>query len=573
MGTDQLSQESGCSAEAISPCEKGPVLFSRFPVWIFVGFGVLLAWINRFVQDDAYISFRYARNLADGFGLVWNIGERVEGYTNFLWTLLMVPAFWLGCDVVVWCQVLSMLSYVATLLLVWKLSGNGKTEQTPFRFLPLLLIATNFSITSYATGGLETQFVTMLAVLAAYLSEKSLDGKWRQPLLLSLVSAAAILTRMDSVLLIAPFWLYALWRLLSGQRNSATPSCKRLIIGGLITSVLVGAWLAWRHAYYGFWLPNTFLIKGESNPLRGLCYLLLFFILYGWFVFPAISLWTYFQRKRDAVPSLREGGLVLPLRCAVFLWFAYVILVGGDFMEFRMVMPAVPFASLLILETVQAAERKIRAGLLKGILFLVVLVGLVGIPRWWPVKLIQPLWELKSMAAEWVQSSHDLNRILGQEGSDVKIAVSPAGILPFLTRLPSFDNLGLNTREVALAGDRIPKPPRSRFGNLPGHVMMAKWNQLEEADVHLLINNPWIVPKASRETVFESLKLDANGTVDTQALNLVFPGFHVTVPNTTTAKLLVWNLPNGNAWFMLYLAPHPLVEKALTTLGKTYPLR
>ena len=103
MGTDQLSQESGCSAEAISPCEKGPVLFSRFPVWIFVGFGVLLAWINRFVQDDAYISFRYARNLADGFGLVWNIGERVEGYTNFLWTLLMVPAFWLGCDVVVWC--------------------------------------------------------------------------------------------------------------------------------------------------------------------------------------------------------------------------------------------------------------------------------------------------------------------------------------------------------------------------------------------------------------------------------------------------------------------------------------
>ena len=50
---------------------------------------VFFAWWNRFIQDDAFISFRYAENFARGAGLVWNAGERVEGYTNFLWTMLM----------------------------------------------------------------------------------------------------------------------------------------------------------------------------------------------------------------------------------------------------------------------------------------------------------------------------------------------------------------------------------------------------------------------------------------------------------------------------------------------------
>ena len=376
VNADQLSLGKDHSADEIQQGGKWSMLFSRFFVWILVGCGILLAWINRFVQDDAYISFRYARNLADGVGLVWNVGECVEGYTNFLWTLLMVPAFWFGCDVVVWCQTLSLLSYVATLLLVWKLSGNGKTEPSGFRFLPLLLITTNFSVTSYATGGLETQFVTMLVAFSAYLSERSCKGNWQSLLLFSFVSAAAILTRMDSVLLIAPFWLYALWRLLSEQHHSGNPSCLRLLISGFVTAVLVGAWLCWRHAYYGYWLPNTFLIKGESNPLRGLCYLLLFSILYGWCVFPAISLWMRFQRERGSSPACREDGLILPMRWAVLLWFAYVILVGGDFMEFRMVMPAVPFVCLLILEIVKTAERKVGKNLLKGVVFFVVLLGL-----------------------------------------------------------------------------------------------------------------------------------------------------------------------------------------------------
>jgi hypothetical protein len=44
--------------------------------------------------DNAYISYRYAENLVRGEGLVFNHGERVEGYSNFLYVLAVAPAFW-----------------------------------------------------------------------------------------------------------------------------------------------------------------------------------------------------------------------------------------------------------------------------------------------------------------------------------------------------------------------------------------------------------------------------------------------------------------------------------------------
>ncbi|KPJ64637.1 hypothetical protein AMJ44_12375, partial [candidate division WOR-1 bacterium DG_54_3] len=54
-----------------------------------------------FTQDDAFISFRYVRNFVNGDGLVFNPGERVEGYTNFFWILLLSLFLKLGFDIVI----------------------------------------------------------------------------------------------------------------------------------------------------------------------------------------------------------------------------------------------------------------------------------------------------------------------------------------------------------------------------------------------------------------------------------------------------------------------------------------
>src|SRR5690606_38133881 len=56
-----------------------------------------LIWPS-WLSDDAFISFRYAQNLVEGHGLVYNPGERVEGYTNFLWTVLAAGVIAFGGD-------------------------------------------------------------------------------------------------------------------------------------------------------------------------------------------------------------------------------------------------------------------------------------------------------------------------------------------------------------------------------------------------------------------------------------------------------------------------------------------
>ena len=75
------------------------------------------AWCNRFIQDDAYISFIYARNWVEGHGLVFNPGEHVEGYTNFLWTVLMAIPIRIGLDPVIFGYFVSMGCYAGTMLL------------------------------------------------------------------------------------------------------------------------------------------------------------------------------------------------------------------------------------------------------------------------------------------------------------------------------------------------------------------------------------------------------------------------------------------------------------------------
>jgi hypothetical protein len=65
------------------------VLRRYWPVLLATAVLVPHALLFDFVSDDAYISFRYARNLAEHGQLVFNLGERVEGYTNFLWTVLL----------------------------------------------------------------------------------------------------------------------------------------------------------------------------------------------------------------------------------------------------------------------------------------------------------------------------------------------------------------------------------------------------------------------------------------------------------------------------------------------------
>src|SRR5438552_12188088 len=96
--------------------------------WLAILVGVLHAARLAWATDDAFISFRYADNLVRGLGLVYNAGERVEGYSNFLWTLWCAAGISLGASPVVWSIVWGIACYAATLALLARFAADRRAR-------------------------------------------------------------------------------------------------------------------------------------------------------------------------------------------------------------------------------------------------------------------------------------------------------------------------------------------------------------------------------------------------------------------------------------------------------------
>ena len=503
-----------------------------------VALGVVVAIFRRFVQDDAFISFRYAKNLSDGVGLVWNVGERVEGYTNFLWTVLMAPSFKIGVDVVVWSWMLSIACFSAVLMMI--LSWRGASAFV--RFAAAGLVVANYSLTSYATGGLETQLVTATVMASAWFLSAE------RPFPAAAASAMALMTRMDAVLLLIPFWLRSMFP--EGLRGGLRGMRPRPLLAACgFAGVPVVVWLLWRHAYYGAWVPNTFLVKGGASPLRGVMYVSLFFLIYGWFVPPLFEALSRERSSSICGVVRRSPAMVL----AVALHLAYVALVGGDFMEFRMIVPCAPFVALLLAEMLSRR---------RWLLCVLLALGPAGAPLLLPSRPITSVDALNGMAMDWTSDARALDAILGEKGRDVRIALTPAGIIPFYTGLRALDELGLNSRDVALRGERI-RPLHRLFGNLPGHCIKATWEQIRNAGVNLVIDHPWVVER----TVEDVLPLDEKGRAKRDAFNSMHPLIHVDIPPSSGARIVAWPVGGSRWWIMVLAEPCQAVDEAIQRTG------
>ncbi|MFA7173779.1 MAG: glycosyltransferase family 39 protein [Kiritimatiellia bacterium] len=444
---------------------------------------LLLAVHNRFVQDDAFISFRYAQNLAEGNGLVWNVGERVEGYTNFLWTVLLVPSFWLGVDIVAYSYLLSIFAYLITLLVGFLIAARVWGDKFA-GFVTVFLLAANFSFSSYATGGLETQFgIAMLLcfVWVIFKSAESNSLKWS--ILAGVLAAFSIMTRMDSLLFVAPLSLYVL---LACKPVEHRHVIRKAVVYGLSAGGPLLLWLILRHAYYNDWVPNTFHIKTQgSSWIRGGYYQLLFYTMYGLVVPIGVSIFRF----RALMDLCKEKLMAALMLAALGLWGLYLLKVGGGFMEFRLMMCSFAFTAILLSGLWCGSVIGRHAKIL--IMLLLICGSVVHAAMQYPYPCIQSVSELKKYHKEWEEVADCLNRAFGKNSSRVKIGVTCAGVIPFYTGMPALDLLGLNNRHIAEHGEHI-EPANSWVGNRPGHARMAAWEDVINAEVNLLINTPWL---------------------------------------------------------------------------------
>lgn len=310
------------------------------------------AWTDRWVCDDAFISFRYADNLVAGHGLVWNPGERVEGFSNLLWTLFLVPAAALRLDLVLVSEALGIASLGGLALVLWRWAREGAGRSAP---LPLALWATLAlqDVISWSTGGLETMTFSLLAAAMALALLGRAQVSPRRELAAGALGALLLLTRPDGFLLAACLG--------AGYAAMRWPDGRRAVLGSLarvempVVLALAGV-TAFRLFYYGDPLPNTYYAKsaGQAYWSQGLVYVALL-AARDWSLPLAIVVGLVLGARhlraveRGAVPITGwwpGPGAVLAATATAFT--LYVARSGGDFMFARRLIPVIPLVFMAV---------------------------------------------------------------------------------------------------------------------------------------------------------------------------------------------------------------------------------
>ncbi len=276
--------------------------------------------------DDAMISMTYARNFAQGNGLVWNAGgERVEGYTNPLWVafmagfhLLPIPENWMSLPI----QICGAIFLLGSLFALRKIALNVTAGKTKVMLLAVFITAFYYPLVNWSLIGLEVSVLLLWINVSILLALQVLDtGKFSH--WLYVLMGIATLVRIDTAVTYVTIWGFLV---LLDTKNRK----QHFWEGLLILLAFVGGQTIFRKLYYGEWFPNTYYLKVEGWPLwsrvrRGWA---VFVVFAKGFFWPLMLVpFTIFIFKRDR----KTMFLMLIFLAQV----AYSIYVGGDSWEHR----------------------------------------------------------------------------------------------------------------------------------------------------------------------------------------------------------------------------------------------
>ncbi len=337
--------------------------------------GVFLSqlYIQRFfLHDDALISLRFAVNFVTTGALEWNLGERVEGYTNFLHILATSVLMKLGFDPIVAVRTINVASAAGLLAATWmglaNLLPRGTTGTVPAIGLALVLMAGPLPL--WVFGGLETVMVAALVtagMVAVLLGVEAADGgassardRYRLLAVGGVFLGCAVLTRPDAAAITAAAGL----GVLLFQRTSPAERARSLMWLGVPAAAIVVAHVAWRYGYYGDLLPNTFYAKVSISLQQRLPNGVLY-VLGSLFQIPALPVALSVTAVAGVLGRLSPGMKVLAL--AILVHSLSIVWAGGDHMPgARMMLPSLGMAALLCAMGIAALpeEQRLRAGAL-----------------------------------------------------------------------------------------------------------------------------------------------------------------------------------------------------------------
>lgn len=443
------------------------------------------------LNDDAMISMRYAHNLARGDGLVWNIGERVEGFSNPLWTvymafwhLLPIPASKMSLPIQLTGMVLLALNLVFVRRIALKLTGNEWIALSAAS-----LTAFYKPLNNWGLLGMEVSLLVLLVSAAVWAMLRAIEEEHfdRTPYLLL---GLGTLVRFDMAVPLLVLLLANLYFDRAQRRQHLTYGLGALAIG-------LGLQTGFRLAYYGEWLPNTYYLKLTGIPTlvriaNGFTALLSLMWNTGWALALLPFTLLFFRRDRATVTLI-----LLFLGQA-----AYSVYVGGDAWEHngganRYISLAIPLFFILLayaghtildrLVSADTSKRFPRAALVNAAFIFIVLLTMLQANSTLeshrsisccPLRVSQLTRSGLSPTIDFTVANEDYVRIARALDAittpEARIAVVAAGAIPYFTDLPAVDLLGKSDAHVARTEAHLPNAPLARLTAFrPGH---SKWD-------------------------------------------------------------------------------------------------
>lgn len=430
--------------------------------------------------DDAMISMRYAWHFSHGYGLVWNIGERVEGITNPLWTL------WMSLGTLIFDKRIAVLfihiSGVFIMLgiatLTYAIAGRVAYDKnlSGNLWIPLIafiLVFLYYPLSFWTLMGMETGLLSLLLLASVLIVFKSGHTPKISRSLLA-VFCLAILTRPDALIYVVPIMLYRFNALLtsnSEQQPLRTNDTFRLVaIEITLLVVIVALPVVLRWFYYGELVPNTYTLKMTGMPVidrlsNGLGFVAPFFIT----TIPMIIILLFDARTFKAKSKI----LLLTL---VITSIAYQVWVGGDpWAYWRTMAPVMPLLFILCIDSMfNIVKRTTTDSIIfrRAYCAIIIFGGLPLIYTFVNYEFLPEQYFFKSALYADV-NHHQVNvAIVTNEilTNNATLAVFSSGTLPYFSNFKAIDILGKSDKRIA----RLPPDMSGAIGwagmrSVPGH--------------------------------------------------------------------------------------------------------
>ena len=397
--------------------------------------------------EDAAMLMRYAQHLADGYGIVWNIGEHpVDGPTDFLFMAISAAFIKLGLTVGQSVRGIGFGSHLLTVLIVYWTNRRINNANIPLSLLSGLYLAVGTGL-SYVSAYFGTPFFALAAAstwtLGLILIQKENPRFWLI-LAFSLSGLITGLIRPEGVIL-ASLMLLAII-VMRGLKNSISI----ITTFGIVFLLLGGAYFLWRWNYFGYPLPNPFYKKGDSglhwdsfnnsllNTLR-LCLPIVIAFILGF-------------RSRET--TKQTIAYLIPI-----LGFAAAFALISDEMNYgaRFQYALLPIALMSWTPLVRGLSfswPNQLSGRERGVYF----IALIGLS----VSLIYYSWYQNCFLTSYQQTCarpyendgrYDMGKLLAEyRGNSYVIATTEAGLLPYYSGWDAIDTWGLNDQFIAHNG-------------------------------------------------------------------------------------------------------------------------